>query len=296
MDKNHKDPQELDLTKPRLASCNQKWKRYQDTVYWVDIQLVQRKELKFYQTRSNASILHDTLPAYCFSKAIVMKSEEIIYQKVYVSPRPPPTISCKDNWMKELVSDVARNSKETQRIQPKPQTQLSSTVRPVLVHQKEEHKIDFRVPGLLHAVVKEAEHLRVQELVKKIESHPHREALQALVRNRYTNPSTRAVSVRRHETGHCRNRRTKVFYSQKAWQKGHGLDHNSFRKARPGGQGSGARMRLQMWSGRCSENVPGSKMMINTARRDRLRSTVRANVPGDLMELWYGVVNLVGKR
>ena len=53
------------------------------------------------------------------------------------------------------------------------------TVRPVLVDQKEEHEIDFRIPGLLHAVVKEAEHLRVQELVKKIENHPHREALQA---------------------------------------------------------------------------------------------------------------------
>ena len=43
----------------------------------------------------------------------------------------------------------------------------------------EKHDIDFRVPGLSHAVVKEAEHLRVQELVKKIENHPHREALQA---------------------------------------------------------------------------------------------------------------------
>ena len=45
--------------------------------------------------------------------------------------------------------------------------------------QKEEHEIDFRVPGLSHAVVKEAEHLRVQELVKKIENHLDREALQA---------------------------------------------------------------------------------------------------------------------
>ena len=43
----------------------------------------------------------------------------------------------------------------------------------------EEHKIDLRVPGLSHSVVKEAEHLRDQELVKKIEHHPHREALQA---------------------------------------------------------------------------------------------------------------------
>ena len=52
----------------------------------------------------------------------------------------------------------------------------TSTGRPVLVDQNEEHEIDFRVPGLSHAVVKEAEHLRVQELVKKIENHPHREA------------------------------------------------------------------------------------------------------------------------
>ena len=45
--------------------------------------------------------------------------------------------------------------------------------------QLEEIDIDFRVPGLSHAVVKEAENFRVQELVKKIESHLRREALQA---------------------------------------------------------------------------------------------------------------------
>ena len=60
------------------------------------------------------------------------------------------------------------------------------TERPVKV---EEHDIDFRVPGLSHAVVQEREHLRVQELVKKIESHPHREALQAdLQQNNVYNP------------------------------------------------------------------------------------------------------------
>ena len=42
---------------------------------------------------------------------------------------------------------------------------------------------------LSHAVVKEAEKFRVQELVKKIESHPHREALQAdLQKNNVYNP------------------------------------------------------------------------------------------------------------
>ena len=60
-----------------------------------------------------------------------MKSEEIINQKVSVSPRPPPKISYNDNWMNELDSKVAGSSKDTQRIQPKPKTQLSRTERPV---------------------------------------------------------------------------------------------------------------------------------------------------------------------
>ena len=33
MNKDNRDPQELDLTKPRLASYKQKWKRHQDMVY-----------------------------------------------------------------------------------------------------------------------------------------------------------------------------------------------------------------------------------------------------------------------
>ena len=49
--------------------------------------------------------------------------------------------------------------------------------------------IDIRVPGLSLAVVKEAENFRVQEVVKKIESHPHREAVQAdLQQNNVYNP------------------------------------------------------------------------------------------------------------
>ena len=55
--------------------------------------------------------------------------------------------------------------------------------------QKEEHNIDFRVPGLSHSVVKGAEHSRVQELTQRIENHPHRAALQAdLQQNNIYNP------------------------------------------------------------------------------------------------------------
>ena len=100
-------------------------------MYWVDRKLAQQKGLKLNQTRSNAIILYDTLRAYCIPKVVVVESGEIIFEKVYVSPRPPPKISFKDNWMKELDSEVAGSSKHTQRIQPKPKTQLSRTVRPV---------------------------------------------------------------------------------------------------------------------------------------------------------------------
>ena len=65
----------------------------------------------------------------------------------------------------------------------------TSTVRPVTVDQKEEHNIDFRVPRPSHSVVKEAAHIRVQELVQRIENHPHRAALQAdLQLNNINNP------------------------------------------------------------------------------------------------------------
>ena len=61
----------------------------------------------------------------------MMETGEIIYEKVYGSPRPPPKISLKHDWMKELGSKVAGSSNDTQRIQPKSKTQLSRTVRPV---------------------------------------------------------------------------------------------------------------------------------------------------------------------
>ena len=160
--------------------------------------------------------------------------------------------------MKELDSEVAGSSKDSQRIQPKSKTQLSRTERPVSeqpsgsftqeigkdvlfgregtnnsrterpvdgspssqscqcllnlqtdadqtrsgrpvsgqptgsLTQLEEIDIDFRVSGLPHAVVKEAENFRVLELVKNIERHPHREALQAdLPQNNVYNPCSK---------------------------------------------------------------------------------------------------------
>ena len=118
MDKEHKDPDTNDLGAPRLAQYMHKaWKKHQNTVYWVDIKLARKKGLKFYQTRSNAIILHETLPTCCIPKVVRMETVEIIYEKVYASPRPPPKISLKHDWMKELGSEVARQAEGQTQIQ-----------------------------------------------------------------------------------------------------------------------------------------------------------------------------------
>ena len=126
MDKNHKDPDTIDLSVPRRAQYLHKaWKRHQDAVYWVDINLAMRKGLKFYQTRSNA---------------IFLPRNEVIYEKVYVSPRPPPKISLKHDWKRELGSEdaqrpegeVGQQFKSFQSNQPIPNPIRERTVQPVV--------------------------------------------------------------------------------------------------------------------------------------------------------------------
>ena len=107
----HKDPDEIDLNVPRHAQyLHNAWKRHQDAVYWVDINLGIEKGLTFYQTRSNAIIHQETLPAYCIPKVVRMETGEVKYEKVYMSPRPPPKMSLKHEWKRELGSEHAQRS------------------------------------------------------------------------------------------------------------------------------------------------------------------------------------------
>ena len=109
LDKNHKDPDVIDLSEPRRAQYLHKtWKRHQDAVYWVDVNLAMKKGLKFYQTRSNAIIFQETLPAYCIPKVVGMETGEVIYETENMSPRPPPKISLKHEWKRELGSEHAQ--------------------------------------------------------------------------------------------------------------------------------------------------------------------------------------------
>ena len=296
-DKYHEDPEHIDFSVPRRARyMHSAWKRHQDAVYWIDINLAITKGFTFYQTRSNAIILQGTLPAYCIPKVVRLKTGEVLYEKSYVSPRPPPKISLRHdhNWTKgndQLGSTVEQQpvgklaqqsfgeaprvklSKPTQS-KPKPicdrsgkpdntedvfvvdkgktshsqeivakrlQEELGSSDRSVKpdnlsentrveqahggtrqpVEQSSpsahtgkeqfapeenrdiesfntdnefnrainEENIDFNIPGLPHSAVKRSHGVNVQSLIQKIETHPHRHALQSdLQQHRQFNP------------------------------------------------------------------------------------------------------------
>ena len=100
-DKDHQNPEHVDFSVPRRAQyLHSAWKKHQDAVFWVDIDLAISKELTFYQTRSNAIFLQGTLPAYCIPKVERLKIGEVLYERPFLSPRPPPKISLRHdhNW------------------------------------------------------------------------------------------------------------------------------------------------------------------------------------------------------
>ena len=79
------------------------WKRHQDAVYWVGINLAIREGLTFYQTRSNAIILQGTLPAYCIPKVERLKTGEVLDT---ITIEPEGMI----NWVLQLNNSQSVNS------------------------------------------------------------------------------------------------------------------------------------------------------------------------------------------
>ena len=152
MHKNDQGPNNIDLEAPRLASYKQKWKVHQDTVYWVDVQLtvIRWREETLERTKFDRDTLNQE------------KHDKVT----------DPTSTVRPVSGHEFTKRCVLTPRHVENDQ-------TGSGKPVTVDQKEEHKIDFSVSGLSHSVVKEAEHLRVQELVKRIDTHPHRAALHA---------------------------------------------------------------------------------------------------------------------
>ena len=141
--KGHQYLAKIDLNEPRRAQhLHSAWKKHQDAVFWVDINLAIRKGLTFYQTRPNASILQGILPAYCIPKVVRLKTGEVLFEKAYMSPRLPPKISLRHDWTKELGSkvdrqpegEVARQAKFFQPTQLIPNPIRDRSGRPDITH------------------------------------------------------------------------------------------------------------------------------------------------------------------
>ena len=86
---------DYDVMKPRIAVYKQNRKIHQNTVCWANVRAAQKKGLTFYQTRSNATILLNTLPAACIEKVVAMSSGEVLYHKMDESPRSPRKVVLK---------------------------------------------------------------------------------------------------------------------------------------------------------------------------------------------------------
>ena len=87
IDKNPVDQEEQrDRTKPRHTAYKHSWTISQDAIFWVDICRAQKMGLKFFQIRSNAIILHDTLPPICIERVVFRRNHEILKTRISKSP------------------------------------------------------------------------------------------------------------------------------------------------------------------------------------------------------------------
>ena len=78
-----------------------------------------RRGLRFYQTRSHAVVLYDTLPAEFIEKAVCMKTKDQLYQKESSIPRLPRVVlkTYSQCGLQDLLVQEARSSWEPQTIQ-----------------------------------------------------------------------------------------------------------------------------------------------------------------------------------
>ena len=69
------------LSQARIAPYKNTSKHLQNTVYWCNSSPAQERGLRFYETKSDAAALYDTLPLEFIEKAVCMKTGEQLYQR-----------------------------------------------------------------------------------------------------------------------------------------------------------------------------------------------------------------------
>ena len=153
----------MSLDKPKNT-----WKPHQNAVYLCNLKLAQGKGLLFYQTKSHAIVLYDTLPAVCIEKVVCMKAKDDLFQKVRLTPRVPQVV-LKSNSQSGLQGQQGQDARTT-CYQPSGST---------LPWETGSNTVDYTIRGVpLSAVEQQDTHRKdkVKQLIEKCENHPNNES------------------------------------------------------------------------------------------------------------------------
>ena len=141
---------------------------FKKTENWCNLKLVQEKGLHFYQTRSHAVVLHDTLPAACIEKAVCTKTTDELHQKVRSTPRVP-RVMLKANSQYGLQDP----QKQDARSSWEPSSDSKSCGETC------NNTVDHRIAGVPLSAVEQQNTTRenkVKRLIEKFENHKNEES------------------------------------------------------------------------------------------------------------------------
>ena len=119
--------------------------------------------LHFYQTRSHATVLYNTLLTVCIEKAVCMKTQDELYQKVRLTPRLPRVV-LKSN------SQCGQQDLQSQDARSPPSKSKS-------YRETWNNAVDYRIPGIPLSAVEQQDTNRqnkVKKLIEKFKSHQHK--------------------------------------------------------------------------------------------------------------------------
>ena len=155
-------------------------------------EVAQRPEAQVQQSKSSQSSQPNRNPDHDKTEKPVVcpqrgssRSQEIetlsLHEEAVKHDKTETPVVCRDAYHAQGASQT-RSSQESTNFNVGDETNHDKTVTPVVrrdASHVQDHEqsmlnevnIDFRIPGLPHFVVKQAENSRVHELVKKIENH-----------------------------------------------------------------------------------------------------------------------------
>ena len=151
------------------------------STFWVNSARAQDKGLRFWQTRTNAVIVHNSLPADC--KVTSQQGERTFFERLS-TPRPAPKIvlesalqsqqqqqqdtseSAASSRTRQLVWRVEREQRRDQGNSTNdPQSSRSESA----VEKEPQFKVDLRIGGIAQDVILKDEErtVKIREVVKK---------------------------------------------------------------------------------------------------------------------------------